>query len=251
MIQWQEKNMTLECLQVIEKLVDLVLTDTAHPYSDEKIYSENRMARVFGLPRAQVREVYSALQALGLLYGKQGKGTYLKAMDFEQGGNLLYLMMIMEKASFEDIVAVRKILEISSVELAAKNRTKKDITAMRSCLEKMERWPEFHTMAKEDVNLHLHIAAASGNPLLRYLMQIIGGYISRIIMDHWALLSTEEDLVTGKKFMAEHRKMVEAIADGQPDEARNVLSAHMDGLIISIKKNQNNLPNWNRRGIGL
>jgi len=243
--------MTLECTQVIEKLVDLVLTETVDPYSNEKIYSENRMARVFGLPRAQVREVYSALQALGILHGKQGKGTYLKAMDFEQGGNLLYLMMVMEKASFEDIVAVRKILETSSVELAAKHRTKKDLAAMRSCIEKMERWPEFSNIAKEDVNLHLHIAATSGNPLLRYLMQIIGGYISRIATDHWTLLSTEEDLVTGKNIVAQHRQMVEAIADGQSDEARDVLSAHLDGLIASMKKHQNNLPSWNRRGIGL
>jgi len=243
--------MTLESTQVIEKLVDLVLTETVRPYSDEKIYSENRMARVFGLPRAQVREVYSALQVLGILYGKQGKGTYLKAMDFQQGGDLLYLTMVMEKASFEDIVTVRKILEISSAALAAKNRTKKDIAAMRSCLERMEKWPEFNAIAKEDVNLHLHIASASGNPLLRYLMQILGGYVSRITTDHWALLSAEEGLAMGKSFMAQHRQMVEAIAAGQPDEARNILSAHMEDLLVSLRKHQNDLPSCNRRGIGL
>lgn len=241
--------MTRESMQVIEKLVDLVTRGTIQP--DEKIYSENRMARVFGLPRTQVREVYAALQVLGILHGKQGEGTYLKAVDFQQETNLLYLMTVMEKTCIEDIVAVRRILEINSVELAAQNRSEEDLCAMRSCLEKMYAWSDVHTMAKEDANLHLHIGTASGNPLLKCLIQVISGYISRIATDHWALLMTEKDLTAGKTFVAQHRQMVELISAQQPEEARNVMAAHMDGLIVSMKKLKNGLPNWNWGKIGL
>jgi DNA-binding FadR family transcriptional regulator len=51
--------------------------------------------------------------------------------------------------------------------------------------------------------------------------------------------------------MAQHQQMVEAIAARQSEEARNAVAAQMDGLIASIKKRKNSLPNWNWREIGL
>jgi GntR family transcriptional repressor for pyruvate dehydrogenase complex len=171
-------------------------------------------------------------------------------MDLQQETNLLYLMTVMEKTSFEGIVAVRKILEISSAELAAQNRSREDLDSMYSCLEKMNT-PDIQTKAKEDADLHMHIAAASGNPLLKCLLHIIGGYISRIATGHWALLMAEKQLNAADNFMTQHRRIVEAIEAGHSKTAMDVMSAHMDGLIDSIAKYQSSLKDWSQRELGL
>ena len=60
---------------VIEKFLHSLRDGTLRP--NDKIYSENQLARILNIPRTQVREVYAALSLLGVLYGQQGKGTFL------------------------------------------------------------------------------------------------------------------------------------------------------------------------------
>ena len=62
---------------VIEKFLESLRNGTLKP--NDKIYSENQLARILHIPRTQVREVYAALSLLGVLYGQQGKGTFLSA----------------------------------------------------------------------------------------------------------------------------------------------------------------------------
>ena len=60
--------------QVIRKFLQSLQDGTLKP--NDKIYSEHQLARILSIPRAQVREVYSALSILGVLYSQQGKGTF-------------------------------------------------------------------------------------------------------------------------------------------------------------------------------
>jgi len=97
---------------VIEKFLKSLQDGTLKP--NDKIYSENQLARILNIPRAQVREVYAALSLLGVLYGQQGKGTFLGNGDLSQSSNILYLMTLAAGENFEDTLAVRRILEIGS-----------------------------------------------------------------------------------------------------------------------------------------
>ena len=77
---------------VIEKFLQSLRDGTLRP--NDKIYSENQLARILNIPRAQVREVYAALSLLGVLYGQQGKGTFLGGGDISQSSKILYLMTL-------------------------------------------------------------------------------------------------------------------------------------------------------------
>jgi GntR family transcriptional repressor for pyruvate dehydrogenase complex len=224
---------------VFEKLMDLVNQGILKP--NEKIYSENRMARLLGIPRAQVREVYSALRILGILYGQQGRGTYFKPTEQQNGSDLLYLMTRMEKSSFEDIVAMRRILETGSAELAAKNRLDTQVLAMKACIEVMEDSSDPQVLAKQDADLHFYIVQASGNDLLRSLLQIVFGYISRIVKDHWKRIIEGRQSEAQELFLLQHKRIVAAIELRRPDSAKAAMEKHMDSLIENMLRSRDDL----------
>lgn len=91
---------------VIEKFLQSLRDGTLRP--NDKIYSENQLARILNIPRAQVREVYAALSLLGVLYGQQGKGTFLGGGDIGQSSKILYLMTLTAGENFQDVLAGRR-----------------------------------------------------------------------------------------------------------------------------------------------
>ena len=102
---------------VIEKFMKSLRDGTLK--QGDKIYSEHQLARILGIPRAQVREVYAALSVLGILYGQQGKGTFLSPADMSQHSKILYLMTLTAGENFQDVVTVRRILETGGAALGA------------------------------------------------------------------------------------------------------------------------------------
>ena len=102
---------------VIEKFLHSLRDGTLRP--NDKIYSENQLARILNIPRTQVREVYAALSLLGVLYGQQCKGTFLGGGDIGQSSKILYLMTLTAGENFQDVLAVRRILENGGARAAA------------------------------------------------------------------------------------------------------------------------------------
>ena len=67
---------------VIEKFLQSLRDGPLRP--SDQIYSEHQLARIWKLPRDHARGAYAALSLLGVLYGQQGKGTFLGGGDIGQ-----------------------------------------------------------------------------------------------------------------------------------------------------------------------
>lgn len=222
--------------RILNKLIDLIANGTLKP--NEKIYSENRLAMLLNIPRAQVREVYTALRILGILYGKQGEGTYFKPSTFEHETEILYLMTLMDNSRFEDIISMRKILETGAVELASINRQESHLSDMQEYLKIMENTNDPLAIAKHDAMFHSKIAEASCNPLVRSLHKIVYGYVSRIAKDHWRLIIEKEQKQARNLFYAQHKNILKAIENKQAAAAKEEMIHHMDHLIENILSNR-------------
>src|SRR3978361_2206768 len=111
--------------QVIEQVRHLI-TSGEWPVG-HRIPNETDLVDVLGVGRNTVREAVRALAHAGLLEVRQGDGTYVRATSEVSGA-----MRRLCGAELRYVLQVRRALEVEGARLAAANRTKADLTELRS-----------------------------------------------------------------------------------------------------------------------
>ena len=213
---------------VIEKFLHSLRDGTLRP--NDKIYSENQLARILNIPRTQVREVYAALSLLGVLYGQQGKGTFLGGGDISQSSKILYLMTLTAGENFQDVLAVRRILETGGARAAARNRTGADLEALRGFASTIETSRDPQVLTDADTALHAQLLEDSGNTLLHSLFLIVMGYMARISLKHWTDVICQSAGDCLPEYIRQHWDLVHAVEDGDGQRLQALLEHHFDTL---------------------
>ncbi|MEA5083474.1 MAG: FCD domain-containing protein [Lachnospiraceae bacterium] len=219
---------------VIDKLVDFILEGKTLP--EQKLFSENQLSKNMGISRAHVRDVYSALSILGIVESRQGEGTFYKSGDSEMAYKILFIMMYMGAITIEDIMEVRKIIEIGVAEKAAINRKSSDVTKMLNCVANMEKCSDSAELSRLDGELHSTIAKSTGNPLLTGLTQVISGYTIRAIKEHWNFIIQDRDSSVKRKTFEQHEDLVNAIVNKKPYIAKAIAQEHLGFVEISLSR---------------
>ncbi len=217
---------------VINKLLAMVEDGTLKP--NDKIYSENQLARILNIPRSQVREVYSALNILGILYGEQGKGTFFCSNLAKENTQILYLMTLMEESGLEDVVEMRRVLEIGALRLAIKNCTEEDLIKLREYAQITVESQNHEELADADDKFHYAIVDLTNNALLKYNYNIVRRYIARVANDHWQHIISNEQREAKKEFAQQHIDIVDALENRDIDAACNLMDEHFKNLMFNV-----------------
>ncbi|MBS4959428.1 MAG: FadR family transcriptional regulator [Clostridiales bacterium] len=215
--------------KIIDKLIRLVSDGTLKP--DGKVYSENRMSIILGVPRAQVREVYSGLSILGILEARQGEGTFFQSSTLSVAYKVLFLMLLMEKGGMEETIEARKIMESGAAELACLNRKPEDLAEMERCYHILSTSDDPQEITNADAALHYAIAKASGNSLVEGLVKILSGYVRQVAGRNWnGIVESGKNNVDWEQSLAEHRAIIDAIRNCEKETARNLVHNHLDSV---------------------
>jgi len=196
----------------------------------EKLDTIDRLAAKYGVGRSTVREALSHLKALGLVESRQGGGTYARKPDLEPQAMLETLRR--SNAELQQVLQVRKMLEVGAAELAARHRTAGDIEKLGGLITQMRGAVGNEALSRiYDADFHLAIAHASGNAILGALMAHLSQAMLRTMKD-----SRKLRLCGGKKAMAdhlmrEHMKLFEAIRDGDAKLAAATMAKHLDRVV--------------------
>jgi DNA-binding FadR family transcriptional regulator len=131
---------------------------------NEKIPAEPELMTLYGVGRSTIREAIKSLAISGILKVQQGFGTIVNERSDTES-----IDQKLKNADFDDIHAVRILLEEEMVKLAAINHTEEQIKEMERCLEDrrlaiLAEQPE--QCANADIAFHTAIAQASKNKVL-------------------------------------------------------------------------------------
>jgi len=158
-----------------EKLSDRVATRIRYDIKDgkykagEKIPAEPELMKKYAVGRSSVREAIKSLAIAGILQVKQGDGTYVNEYVEQQP-----IEQRLKNASFEEINAVRRLLEEEIIRLASDFHTADDLAEMEKQLIRRKQailTEDRTTCTNADISFHLAIAKASGNSVLADLYQ--------------------------------------------------------------------------------
>jgi GntR family transcriptional repressor for pyruvate dehydrogenase complex len=189
----------------------------------DRLPKESELAAELGLSRNSLREAVRALSQLRVLEVRQGDGTYVSSLEPD---------LLLESTSFvshlllgETAVAlyeVRRILEAAAAALAAARIDPEGKKALGSSLDRMRDAQTVEELVEADVAFHAVIARATGNPVLTSLLASLSTRMLRVRLWHGRAADDALDVTR-----EEHRRIYEAIMEGDPELARAAATAHI------------------------
>lgn len=167
---------------------------------------ESELAERFGVSRTPIREALQRLETQGLLT-RDGRSLIVASLDHNQ---------------LAELYVVRAELEGLAARLAARHATPEEIRVLRDMvLEDNALLGDPAALSRANRRFHKQIHLASHN---RYLVQQLD-----LVHRSMALLATTSLAAEGRgeDALAEHLRIVEAISEGDGNEAHDSLKAHI------------------------
>ncbi|CAM3168146.1 FadR/GntR family transcriptional regulator [Sporolactobacillus spathodeae] len=224
--------------KMYEKIADalMAMIRSGELKPGDRVAPVGDLAAQFGVGRSAVREALSALRAMGLIDMRQGEGTYIRSFSPETFSKYLSTGILMEERDIDDLLDVRELLESEAARRAATSKDSVLIQEIFKALDSMKEVKEDASIGEEaDLAFHLAVARASGNRLLAQLMASVSEAIAELMRETRRIWIYSQDSAI-KKMYQEHRMIVDAIAEGVPDRARQAMLDHLASVRQIIKQ---------------
>ncbi len=198
---------------------------------DGRLPTERDLCERLGVGRRAVRMALEVLEEEGLIWRRQGKGTFIGAAP---DPTAVLAAGIMDKADALSIMEGRMAIEPALAALCAERATAGDIERMYRLLDHIGAAPDTDTVEIWDGALHRMIARAAGNPILLTAFSLLDELRTR---DDW--LAIRQRARTPEALMVydrQHRSIVDAIAQRRPDAAREAMVAHLTRLSANLSQ---------------
>ncbi len=187
---------------------------------------EFQLCEQFGVSRTVLREALRMLSGRGLLRIEKGRGIFVSELTTETVTipMELYLHQKFGSLNWLNVIRARQIIEPPIAAEAALHRTSEDIDRLEQDFRELKDCESGSgDLTALDMAFHLHIAEASGNPILPLLIQPIHALMPRIKASvHQVVIDAKESAIEW------HGKILQAIAAGTADEARLCMARHLD-----------------------
>jgi GntR family transcriptional repressor for pyruvate dehydrogenase complex len=192
----------------------------------DRLPTERELTEVLGISRASVRQALAGLAALGLIESRPGDGSYVTS-GFDERWQV-------DVASALETLEGRRAIETETARLAALRRTEEDVKVLRSVLDVMEEEvAEGVHPIDTDREFHRAVARSAHSEFLEQAMEVLAEQMSGPEwhrMKIWGLRGPEQTA----RIMRQHRAILEAIADQDPQNAQAIMREHIDTIIEDV-----------------
>jgi GntR family transcriptional repressor for pyruvate dehydrogenase complex len=161
---------------------------------------------------------------MGVVQSRHGSGTYIPDGPPTLGSEPLSFLAALHGFTREEMYETRRILEVGAAGLAAERATADQLAALAeevaSLFASMEDPLRFLV---HDINFHRTVAAASGNPIVASLVEMVSTlYYER--RRRTAERASDRDLRDAAEM---HRRIYQAIRSRDADAARKAMHEHL------------------------
>lgn len=198
---------------------------------NERLPSEQQLARDCGVSRPVLRQALERLRAEDRIYSRKGSGHYVSplaapapAVAFGALGSI---------ADVRDFLRFRLTIEVESAALAAQSDQESHVQ-ITMAHQRMGRALASHQPGiEEDLAFHVAVAHASGNRFYALTMEAIAEQMRfsiQLIRD----LSARPSTARKASILQEHAEIEAAIAARDPQRARLAMERHLTGGIARL-----------------
>lgn len=221
---------------VVEQLREAIYSGRIRP--GQRLPSERLLCEEFGVGRPTLREALRALEAVGIIEVRPGKGggSYAATPSASTVGDALAALVNLRGASLEDLAEFRVDFESENASWAARRADAADIAGLQAIVAEAAaaaKDPDAMSVVEHDVRWHEALARATKN---RLRIGIAFGIHESVLRRHRAAVQPPEVDEHVLAIPDDIAAITRAVASGDADAARRLMRGHIEG--------------WNRRGTG-
>ncbi|MXQ51235.1 FCD domain-containing protein [Salinicoccus hispanicus] len=213
--------------KVYEEIADLIMKDIRDGVLNpgDKLPSITGMAEHYQVSSASIREALNTLSVMDVIEVKHGQGSYIKArmpLGFE------HEFEIITRKDIENLLDLRKIIEVGCVELACSQAEEADLKKMQDALDKMRTAVMNNELGEQaDYEFHMAIAESTGNQML---IDLLGNVSEKMIetMKETRRIWLYEEKKSIQKIFDEHQAIHEAVEKRNVKEATGAMLSHLE-----------------------
>lgn len=195
--------------------------------------SEGELCRMLEVSRATMREAVRAMEVRGFVKRIQGKGIQIVNESVKVLTQSMMDMVSLDEISNDDLLEVRRIVEVPAACIAAKRAKADDIARLQKYVKIMEDCSAINDeYLTADFKFHVHLVKATNNKLLISLSAAYNAFTKQIIKSS---LDSGSDL---EKDMHYHRGVLEAIVSRDSKLAGELMEVHLKATEKNVKQKQ-------------
>jgi GntR family transcriptional regulator, transcriptional repressor for pyruvate dehydrogenase complex len=197
----------------------------------DRLPGERTLAAQMEISRPTLREAVKVLVDAGVLEVRRGPGGGMYVATDVVPTDLVRHSASLRLAEIAAVLEARRMLEPRVAQLAAERATDEDFEALERSIEAMRVLVDggWHPRLEDrflqlDVQFHLALARAAGNPTVETLMRLLFRQleIARDMAMHVPLVP--------QWTIGIHERTLAALRSGEPDEVEAVMSEHLGQL---------------------
>ena len=199
--------------------------------------AEAALGARFHVSRTVLREVMKTLAAKGFVVPKTRVGTRVRDAVFWNyfDADVLAwrLRLGLDDAFLQTLTEIRRALEPTAAALAARRRRPEDLARLRECVRQIARADHSRqSFAAADLDFHLALGSASGNPLIRSIASVI----ETALVASFTYSSPVDDPHDHATSVAGHSAVVAAIEAGDEAAAARSILAVINTAVRRIER---------------
>lgn len=198
------------------------------------LLSENQLSQQLGISRGIVREAVRGLANLGIIEVGNGRRPRVGRLDGDVLALLTDYAVQTEQVTVQQTLDVRRVIEVRAVFLAALHRSDleaRKITEAAAALRASR--DDYTLMTQHDIAFHVHVAAASRNPLLRLQVESFRYVIERTGPIGWRSRSSEEAVT---RQIEVHADIAQAVTDRDSHAAAQLMTRHFTDTVSVLSE---------------
>lgn len=209
--------------QVIDQIKDMISDGTLK--KGDKLPSERDLAEQLGVSRTSIREALRSLEIIGIIESRQGEGNFIRDSFQNTLFEPLSIMFILNGCKLKEIFELRKVIEIETAALAAKQVTDDELNDMIDLINKMKNSENEEERVIYDSKFHYKIAEASRNFLIVNILNTVSTLMDSFIKDARKIIinNMHKDDID-----FQHEQIWKALRDHNPLEAAECMRKHME-----------------------
>jgi len=219
--------------EIVEhRIKDSILTQEVKP--GQRLPTERELAKQFGVSTVTAREALRALEIIGYIERKKGKGggVFVKELQSDPVKVALYEFLRSRKFTLRDICELRRIAEPSAARLAASRMTSQEAAGLEENIKYCERKikkaeqtfseKEFLDIRGRNVEFHGLIAQATHNPVLALTIEYAVDFLFEFTKNlgpniQYSIQQTNE-----------HRRIFTRLRNGDAEAAEKEMLSHLE-----------------------
>lgn len=200
----------------------------------DRLPPERILARQYACSRETLRRAILVLEQENEIWRHVGQGTFFGPRPDAPPlrGNLL-----VQATSVQELVQARYLIEPVVAAEAARRATVEDVITLNECVSFGRTAPDRFTCQKADDTFHRTIATVARNPILSSILAFLSDARRRSLWQtQWDRTYRHIGIKEFKEpHSDQHQRIVDAIANHDPEDAETNMRIHLDAIIEVLK----------------